>query len=204
MQAGQGVQAFLSTPSARRATVKSRFAGNTVIFLSTPSARRATLPREKPRTGLEISIHALREEGDLAADTTAKSWRKCYCLVSGARATGSGTAFRERRHSRPTLLRDAPLFRSDSVRECRHFYPRPPRGGRQGGGRLSDLPAGISIHALREEGDAPQDNPPRQQPVFLSTPSARRATIKVNASNVKWKFLSTPSARRATWRRSAN
>ena len=37
--------------------------------------------------------------------------------------------------------------------------------------------AEISIHALREEGDAPQDNPPRQQSIFLSTPSARRATL---------------------------
>ena len=56
------------------------------------------------------------------------------------------------------------------------FYPRPPRGGRrlvrgrQHRGKL------ISIHALREEGDA-------LFPVlfdfyvqFLSTPSARRAT----------------------------
>ena len=34
-------------------------------FLSTPSARRATLAKFDEKTGLFISIHALREEGDL-------------------------------------------------------------------------------------------------------------------------------------------
>ena len=34
-------------------------------FLSTPSARRATRDREPERDRLEISIHALREEGDV-------------------------------------------------------------------------------------------------------------------------------------------
>ena len=33
-------------------------------FLSTPSARRATLPTELDVAVLDISIHALREEGD--------------------------------------------------------------------------------------------------------------------------------------------
>ena len=79
---------FLSTPSARRATYNLHNKHYSVTFLSTPSARRATLlvdvlryirinfyPRP-PRGGrrrahclrpvlLEISIHALREEGDL-------------------------------------------------------------------------------------------------------------------------------------------
>ena len=34
-------------------------------FLSTPSARRATVPAGMRRGKREISIHALREEGDL-------------------------------------------------------------------------------------------------------------------------------------------
>ena len=34
------------------------------------------------------------------------------------------------------------------------FYPRPPRGGRQGVPALSEADRRISIHALREEGDA--------------------------------------------------
>ena len=35
------------------------------IFLSTPSARRATPQVTAPKGGWEISIHALREEGDI-------------------------------------------------------------------------------------------------------------------------------------------
>ena len=104
-----------------------------------------------------------------------------------------------------------------------NFYPRPPRGGR--------LPRVvliinqliiISIHALREEGDVSCHTiPPNKQVLFLSTPSARRATTSVDgwdscinisihalreegdpAAKWQWqasiKFLSTPSARRAT------
>ena len=36
----------------------------TSSFLSTPSARRATNCRQHRRKGADISIHALREEGD--------------------------------------------------------------------------------------------------------------------------------------------
>ena len=35
-----------------------------------------------------------------------------------------------------------------------NFYPRPPRGGRLEAGLKKDLAEEISIHALREEGDA--------------------------------------------------
>ena len=83
---------FLSTPSARRATYRYATYKATAIFLSTPSARRATrasssrrchsmyfYPRP-PRGGRRtyfltlaasgwISIHALREEGDLQPST---------------------------------------------------------------------------------------------------------------------------------------
>ena len=80
----------------------------------------------------------------------------------------------------------------------------------------------ISIHALREEGDAALEQgrtevhnfyprPPRGgrllfrevirfQTEFLSTPSARRATCcPCTRQNPIYKFLSTPSARRATF-----
>ena len=148
-----------------------------------------------------ISIHALREEGDL------------------------------RRHRLPQTA-------------ANHFYPRPPRGGRRssskGNGkackflstpsarratvRQSRLSGShqISIHALREEGDTSTRSmttstsyfyprPPRggrlhfqRQGVFsvefLSTPSARRATPAEREENHPKTFLSTPSARRATCR----
>ena len=82
-----------------------------------------------------------------------------------------------------------------------HFYPRPPRGGRpytpqlhgQGifisihalreegdiGQRQGQTPEAISIHALREEGDSPAFNGSNDHIRFLSTPSARRATIVI-------------------------
>ena len=62
-----------------------------------------------------------------------------------------------------------------------NFYPRPPRGGRllEFGQILRCF--GISIHALREEGD---DTPSKIFSFlfsFLSTPSARRATLNCPA-----------------------
>ena len=56
------------------------------------------------------------------------------------------------------------------------FYPRPPRGGRPCSCRRRVPPAGISIHALREEGDITVLIPNTYSKTFLSTPSARRAT----------------------------
>ena len=79
----------------------------------------------------------------------------------------------------------------------------------------------ISIHALREEGDTCRDQYDELQRLFLSTPSARRATgrcvqllnqriISIHALREEGDrvgrlyfaavgiFLSTPSARRAT------
>ena len=55
---------FLSTPSARRATRATDFAALERQFLSTPSARRATADLRSMWAMAEISIHALREEGD--------------------------------------------------------------------------------------------------------------------------------------------
>ena len=80
-----------------------------------------------------------------------------------------------------------------------YFYPRPPRGGR----RLECLRhlvcMPISIHALREEGDSSCQFLVVLLDLFLSTPSARRATSAASASALGVsRFLSTPSARRAT------
>ena len=83
-----------------------------------------------------------------------------------------------------------------------YFYPRPPRGGRQKQPCTGATTAAISIHALREEGDRfpcsfhlpagdfyprpPRggrlgfDRQPPQRGIFLSTPSARRATYTVD------------------------
>ena len=58
------------------------------------------------------------------------------------------------------------------------FYPRPPRGGRPGKQDLLKYSYGISIHALREEGDTTDTAFIEVDYLFLSTPSARRATAK--------------------------
>ena len=101
-----------------------------------------------------------------------------------------------------------------------YFYPRPPRGGRRCCSPASSPDSSISIHALREEGDCAgtSRNPSKaisihalreegddddagiliQQTLFLSTPSARRATKALWTSHRQHRFLSTPSARRAT------
>ena len=58
------------------------------IFLSTPSARRATRPLRPvwPRRG--ISIHALREEGDLLVPRNLTDYQVFLSTPSARRATG--------------------------------------------------------------------------------------------------------------------
>ena len=60
------------------------------------------------------------------------------------------------------------------------FYPRPLRGGRRDNGDVAHHTVIISIHALCEEGDSPAFCGLGSALVFLSTPSARRATSGVN------------------------
>ena len=141
-----------TTPAAAGQNLKSKGAK----FLSTPSARRATghLYRQSPLP--HISIHALREEGDLVV-------RELLLIVSSI----SIHALRE--EGDPEPLTTAQLLA--------HFYPRPPRGGRLGHLLAHFVDHLISIHALREEGDLMFKNSIDQSPKFLSTPSARRATF---------------------------
>ena len=160
---GHIVDVFLSTPSARRATTTILpSASRCLKFLSTPSARRATPEKAKTKVTDLISIHALREEGDPA----------------------------------PVLVSSLQF----------DFYPRPPRGGRPISQATSSSNVSISIHALREEGDVRTvfgcchccdfyPRPPRggrrvgrlyfaAVGIFLSTPSARRATK--NYLDITW------------------
>ena len=63
---------------------------------------------------------------------------------------------------------------------------------------VQDYELVISIHALREEGDIQARVAEIETGVFLSTPSARRATGFFDEFQRSPVFLSTPSARRAT------
>ena len=105
---------------------------------------------------LNISIHALREEGDSHSPIQILVTRYFYPRP-------------------PRGGRRAPNLPAAGV--LQNFYPRPPRGGRPGGRHGRPNIRMISIHALREEGDTRR--PPRWQSKskFLSTPSARRATM---------------------------
>ena len=82
--------------------------------------------------------------------------------------------------------------------ELTYFYPRPPRGGRPPAPKINARTIKISIHALREEGDEVNFAGLVKATVFLSTPSARRATSSRRPERRSKRFLSTPSARRAT------
>ena len=103
--------------------------------------------------------------------------------------------------STPSARRATRAFHS-TVPGLRYFYPRPPRGGRQScpHSRLQRL--GISIHALREEGDlhpGDVDWPPVISIHALREEGDISSSAVFSAMGV---FLSTPSARRATpeWR----
>ena len=148
------------------------------IFLSTPSARRATpdLPAVRsgaadfyprpPRGGRPyrsgghrpegpISIHALREEGDVAQ--RARHGRYFLISIHALREEGDQASSFTDLHGQ-------------------HFYPRPPRGGRpdysKGHGAFQGF---LSTPSARRATLQQKDIPPGQIP-FLSTPSARRAT----------------------------
>ena len=103
-------------------------------FLSTPSARRATITSAKNNVIIQISIHALREEGDWALLLSTSGQSNFYP--------------RPPRGGRPRAVCRRP---TPSI----YFYPRPPRGGRPMSRNMATYSATISIHALREEGDTP-------------------------------------------------
>ena len=169
---------FLSTPSARRATTRGlrrscrgpisihalREEGDAYtaecmealkVFLSTPSARRATYARRRRADGYVISIHALREEGDR---------HLCRC--------GAGPG----KISIHALREEGDRQIQEYKTTLNNFYPRPPRGGRPPGsiarGRPCDFyprpPRGGRLQRVIDCVQLFQ---------FLSTPSARRATL---------------------------
>ena len=192
---------FLSTPSARRATPARCAQPRDARFLSTPSARRATgcaqtrnlrghhfYPRP-PRGGRPtitlckqsvrpISIHALREEGDLLRGRSIRGTCAFLSTPSARRATWQhwansryitvflstpsarrATCSHSRRHgtkkflSTPSARRATGIFSGCSSSHA-IFLSTP--SARRATCRLLTSPElfVISIHALREEGDS--------------------------------------------------
>ena len=123
-------------------------------FLSTPSARRATAHVARQPLQLGISIHALREEGDSVACSHLMITPEFLSTPSARRATKANSkAYDNDKISIHALREEGDRLKYQTVRFERYFYPRPPRGGRQ---RAINQLVKLSI--------------------FLSTPSARRAT----------------------------
>ena len=124
---------FLSTPSARRATSTTRIVSASPIFLSTPSARRAT--RETYPAGggaVYISIHALREEGDVTSGRPRQQNRQFLSTPSARRATcGAGATLLAFLFLSTPSARRATKHCPRPLPRSRNFYPRPPRGGRR-------------------------------------------------------------------------
>ena len=81
-------QQFLSTPSARRATLVGLNGAAADLFLSTPSARRATIEDAAGDVPGGISIHALREEGD-ASGVDSEGGREIFLSTPSARRATS-------------------------------------------------------------------------------------------------------------------
>ena len=147
---------FLSTPSARRATGTGRTLHHQADhFYPRPprGGRRGSIPR-KLYGGLNFYPRPPRG---------GRRQSECDRLPS---------------HSDfyPRPPRGGRRYKASKGDLVKHFYPRPPRGG-----RLCHTPSRrrniiISIHALREEGDRDAAIAALFRVIFLSTPSARRAT----------------------------
>ena len=146
-------------------------------FLSTPSARRATTVDSPCAHCQAISIHALREEGDRSMKPGSMHWCNFYP--------------RPPRGGRLDSVIPGAVVVGD-------FYPRPPRGGRPGVAAYNGLLEKISIHALREEGDSASTIRTRRSYDFYPRPP-RGGRLPCSAARLNQLiFLSTPSARRAT------
>ena len=169
-----------------------------------------------------ISIHALREEGDHVRQINLIAKHDFY-----PRPPRGGRLPLWVVHSKFFEFLSTPSARRATcfvwVRLCAvaHFYPRPPRGGRPRVRRGRTMFWSISIHALREEGDALLARWQSKQAYFYPRPprGGRRLVffflcldlldfyprpprggrpIDDGFVAVRLIFLSTPSARRAT------
>ena len=101
------------------------------LFLSTPSARRATLEWHLAYYSSLISIHALREEGD---SIRPHGQRVDAISIHALREEGDleGVARDVRANISIHALREEGDFQvSWTITKKGDFYPRPPRGGRR-------------------------------------------------------------------------
>ena len=150
----------------------------------------------------QISIHALRVEGDMRRSSPEHSTDKhFYPRPPGGGRPGVILYC----NSMSTFLSTPSGWRATAKRIVdtlvkKNFYPRPPGGGRL---HLLSPPLAfprISIHALRVEGDGIDMDTIVGYVQFLSTPSGWRATKQRRKTRRRMRFLSTPSGWRATFK----
>ena len=134
-----------------------------IRFLSTPSARRATYGGGQHRKDQGISIHALREEGDVHQKGAGAGQRaiSIHALREEGDRLVVEVVFDLIRFLSTPSARRATRPRCPGGLSAGYFYPRPPRGGRLD---------------LYKERDLEKE--------FLSTPSARRATAKTETKSL--------------------
>ena len=124
------------------------------IFLSPPSARRATSNPRRPNPVRQISIPALREEGDLALlgvvfhapaflspPSARRATRSAHCFplaliisIPALREEGDLPRLPEKPYmeiSIPALREEGDGIIYTHSPFTLDFYPRPPRGGRR-------------------------------------------------------------------------
>ena len=147
-----------------------------------------------------ISIHALREEGDVPSWETSPMVSAFLSTPSARRATKRGAvAGDDVVISIHALREEGDGSCTGTALSCGYFYPRPPRGGRQPTANDSGLALLFLSTPSARRATGHVLTVQRGGKVFLSTPSARRATVSANMAALTFQaFLSTPSARRAT------
>ena len=201
-------------------------AASSRVFLSTPSARRATRAGEPFLLLPEISIHALREEGDVSVDSGPSFASEFLSTPSARRATQLvviadllhlflSTPSARRATLSPCaalLLRLEFLSTPSARRATQHLLsctlqhvvflstPSARRATPPSASLLGHFC--ISIHALREEGDRRDIVGADDHNDFYPRPPRGGRRCRQRRSAFLVKFLSTPSARRATSRRS--
>ena len=145
---------FLSTPSARRAT-KRPCVRDHLNFISIHALREEGDNNSYGvRPALMISIHALREEGDKALTGAIEILKQFLSTPSARRATGGAGADRQlhdRFLSTPSARRATIALRGRS--EPLHISIHALREEGDAKQSVNNSVIGISIHALREEGD---------------------------------------------------